>query len=167
MDSPTENRGAIFFDGAQESINLAFLKATLTKGLTMTSTLSSAGDIVDARCTKCRKVTNHVIVAMVGTSPNKVQCNTCNGVHQYRSTPPLAKATKQASSSAGIKPEDWADLRNSMNNGLAREYDMDKEYRVGTLIRHSSFGLGLVQRIFGSRKMEVLFEDGRKTMRCK
>ena len=58
-------------------------------------------------------------------------------------------------------------LQTAANNGLAKDYDMDKEYRVGTVIRHQSFGPGLVQRIAGNRKMEVLFESGKKTMRCK
>ena len=58
-------------------------------------------------------------------------------------------------------------LQSVISNGLARDYDMDKEYRVGTVIRHQSFGPGLVQRIAGSRKMDVLFETGKRTMRCK
>ena len=36
----------------------------------------SAGDQVESRCTKCRKVTNHIVIAMTGDTPSKVQCNT-------------------------------------------------------------------------------------------
>ena len=58
-------------------------------------------------------------------------------------------------------------LQTVINNGLARDYDMDKEYRVGSVIRHQRFGPGLVKLIAGKRKMEVLFETGKKIMRCK
>lgn len=49
----------------------------------MNSRKLSAGDIIDARCTKCRAVTNHRIVAMVGDRVVRVECNTCHGVHNY------------------------------------------------------------------------------------
>ena len=54
-----------------------------------------------------------------------------------------------------------------MDNENVKDYAMDKEYRVKAVIKHPVFGLGLVQRVVGDRKMEVLFEDGKKMMRCK
>jgi len=128
----------------------------------------AVGDIIDARCTKCQKITNHVVVAMVGIKPAKVECNTCKGIHRYRS--PVAavrKAPKRAGDSPSVKQEEWAELRTAMNSDNAKDYAMDREYRAGVVIKHPSFGLGLVQRVAGNRKMEVLFEDGRKIMRCK
>ena len=133
----------------------------------MKSTGSSVGDIIDARCTKCLQVTNHVIIAMIDSKPANVQCNTCNGTHRYRPPVPTPKAARRISDSPVVKQEEWAELRTAMTNVSARDYAMDKEYRVGTVINHPSFGLGLVKRIVGNRKMEVLFEDGRKMMRCK
>ena len=127
----------------------------------------SVGDIVDARCTKCRKITNHVIVAMVASKPANVRCNTCDGTHRYRQPAATSKMTKRTSDSLTVKQEEWAELQTAMSGETAREYDMEKEYRVGIVIRHASFGLGLVQRIRGNRKMEVLFASGPKTMRCK
>ena len=44
---------------------------------------------------------------------------------------------------------------------------MTAAYKVKALINHSVFGLGIVQRVLGSQKVAVLFEDGQKTMRCK
>ena len=37
----------------------------------------SAGDNIEARCTRCRTVLNHTIVAMVGEKVVWVECNTC------------------------------------------------------------------------------------------
>lgn len=128
---------------------------------------SSVGDIIDARCTKCKTITNHVIIAMVGNKPVNVQCNTCSGIHRYRQPVSIQTTVKRTSDSSVVKQEEWTALQTAISHGLARDYDMEKEYRVGTVIRHPSFGFGLVQRVVGSRKMEVLFEGGRKMMRCK
>jgi hypothetical protein len=128
----------------------------------------SVGDIIDARCTKCQKVTNHVVVAMVGIKPANVQCNTCQGTHRYRSPVPALKAARRTSEpSVAHHQEAWVELQVSKNGENAKDYTMDREFRVGTVIRHPSFGLGLVQRVAGNRKMEVLFETGKKIMRCK
>jgi hypothetical protein len=54
-----------------------------------------------------------------------------------------------------------------MNSEQASAYSMDSAYKVGTLINHPQFGLGLNQRVVGLRKIEVLFETGKKIMRCK
>jgi hypothetical protein len=133
----------------------------------MKNTASAVGDVIDARCTKCQKVTNHVIVAMVGIKPVDVQCNTCNGTHRYRKPVSISKAEKRTSDSLAIMQEEWAKLRAVMSTENVRDYAMDREYRIKTVIRHPIFGLGLVQRLVRDRKMEVLFEDGKKMMRCK
>jgi len=44
---------------------------------------------------------------------------------------------------------------------------MESAYKVGTLIKHPKFGLGINQGAVGLRKIEVLFETGKKIMRCK
>jgi hypothetical protein len=54
-----------------------------------------------------------------------------------------------------------------MNCDQAVAFSMVTAYKVGTLINHSAFGLGLMQRVVGLRKVEVLFETGKKIMRCK
>ena len=72
----------------------------------MKSPTPSVGDIIDARCTKCLKVTNHVVVAMIGATPAKVQCNTCSGLHRYRNpAPPVRKATKRTGDSPALQAE--------------------------------------------------------------
>jgi hypothetical protein len=133
----------------------------------MINTVSSVGDIIDARCTKCRKVTNHVIVAMVGSKPATVQCNTCHGTHRYRKPVSILNAAKRTGDSLLALKEEWTLFRAAVTNENVKDYAMDKEYRVKAVIKHPVFGLGLVQRVVGDRKMEVLFEDGKKTMRCK
>ncbi|MDA3902421.1 MAG: hypothetical protein PF441_03105 [Desulfuromusa sp.] len=132
----------------------------------MQSTTLSIGDPIEGRCTKCRKNTDHIIVTLVEEAPGKVQCNTCTRQHKYRPpSVPKKPAVRQ------IKPRDtdrkeWESLRPNMNSAKAREYSMTDAYKLNALINHPVFGLGLVQRVIGSQKVEVLFEDGKKTMRC-
>jgi hypothetical protein len=54
-----------------------------------------------------------------------------------------------------------------MNGSEATNYSMTTACKLKSLIRHPLFGLGLVQRVIGPQKVEVLFADGKKTMRCK
>jgi len=42
------------------------------------------GDVLDDYCTRCRLLTNHSIVAIVGDEVKKVRCRTCNHEHDYR-----------------------------------------------------------------------------------
>jgi len=134
----------------------------------MQSTTLSAGDPIEARCTKCRKNTDHIIVTMADEGPVKVQCNTCSRQHKYR--PPTAAkkpAVRQAIQHKDAERKEWELLRPNMNSAAATDYSMTGAYKIKALINHPVFGLGLVQRVVGSQKVEVLFEDGKKTMRCK
>ncbi len=51
------------------------------------------GDIIDDYCVKCRRITNHSVVSLVGTEAAKVRCRTCYHDHDYRHE--LAPPTKK------------------------------------------------------------------------
>jgi hypothetical protein len=55
------------------------------------------GDIIDDFCIKCRRLTNHSIVSLVGTEAAKVRCRTCYHDHDYRreQAPPSKKELKK------------------------------------------------------------------------
>jgi hypothetical protein len=144
----------------------------------------SAGDIIEARCTKCREVLNHRIVAMVEEKVVRVECNTCNGVHNYY-PPPSAKEVKAPRSVSGSKPrsatvnprvpkkdpveaerEEWASLQPSFNVDKALPYDMNGRFQAKNLVQHPSFGLGIVKAVIVPNKIQVLFQDGIKLLRC-
>jgi hypothetical protein len=145
----------------------------------------SAGDIIEARCTKCRDILNHRIVAMVGDKVARVECNTCNGVHNYHA-PPTAKeakaprvATVKSTSGTARKTstgstrqdptaserEEWASLRPTMVVEKAVAYDMNRSYQNKQLIQHPTFGLGIVKLLIPPNKVQVLFQDGMKLLR--
>ena len=145
----------------------------------MNTTKLSAGNNIEARCTRCRKVLNHTIVAMVGELVVRVECNTCRGVHNYHpaaaakasvATAPVRK-TAAAPGRAKKEPgaadrEEWESLRSTLENEQAVPYDMNRKYRVKSLVDHPVFGLGVVKLISGPNKMEVLFQGGKKLLRC-
>lgn len=138
----------------------------------------SAGDTVEALCTRCRKILNHTIVAMVGERIVRVECNTCRGVHNFRDDKGAKVKASAASAPKGgaaprkerVKPgaadqKEWESLYPSMQMEKAIPYDMNAKYRINNLLDHPVFGPGVVRTVTGN-KMEVLFECGKKLLRC-
>jgi hypothetical protein len=142
----------------------------------------SAGDLIEAQCTRCRKLLNHTIVAMVEERVVRVECNTCRGMHNYRPAKepkaprvsgtgaairekaPVARSPKKEPGDADR--EEWVLLRPSMDEARVVDYDMNGKYRANDLVAHVVFGLGVIRRITGPNKMEVLFQGGMKLLRC-
>ena len=139
----------------------------------------TAGDIIEARCTKCRAVLNHRIVAMVEDRVVRVECNTCGGVHNFyppgESKAPTARAAARGSAPAPRKVEkktgkaerdEWESLYNAVDRSRAVPYDINGKFKVSDLVEHPVFGFGFVKSVIKPNKMEVLFEEGRKLLRC-
>jgi hypothetical protein len=134
----------------------------------MQSIILASGDQIEARCTKCRKNTEHIIITMAEEVPVKVQCKICSREHGYRPPTTVKKTVrKSTSNSKDSERKEWEALRPGMNTARAADYSMTSAYKVNALINHPVFGFGLVQRVIGSQKVEILFEDGKKMMRCK
>lgn len=142
----------------------------------------SAGDIIEARCTRCRDILNHRIVAMVEEKVVRVECNTCSGVHNYY-PPPTPKTAKTPGSAATSKKpaatprtarkdpaqadrDEWASLRPNMRIDRAITYSMTTKFKVNDVVDHPVFGLGVVKLLIAPNKMQVLFEEGIKLLRC-
>ena len=145
----------------------------------------SAGDIIEARCTRCRDILNHRIVAMVEEKIVRVECNTCGGVHNYY-PPPEQKTAKTLGSGstsarktattapratkkdpAQAERDEWASVRQNFRLDRAITYNMTAKFKVNDVVDHSAFGLGVVKLVIAPNKMQVLFEDGIKLLRCK
>ena len=144
----------------------------------------SAGDIIESRCTKCREVLNHRIVAMVEGRVVRVECNTCNGVHNYYPPPSEKEAKAPRTAAAGktrsaspaprsmkkdpaeTEREEWASLHPTFDHEKALPYDMNGRYQAKRLILHPQFGIGIVKAVIVPNKMQILFKDGIKLLRC-
>ena len=42
------------------------------------------GDYIDDHCSRCKRTTDHAVVAMMGDEVLKTRCRTCNSEHKYR-----------------------------------------------------------------------------------
>ena len=128
------------------------------------------GGEVDAYCTSCRLMKWHVIVAVVGDKPAKVECHGCHKQHGFRAAPPGAPKVKRvtkpraASTPAPAPPVTNLEERLLRGESSARGYSPQDQFAVDELVRHPSFGVGLVVALPDLQRMEVAFRDGRKLL---
>lgn len=65
------------------------------------------GDDLDDHCIKCKRVTNHAIVALVNDAPAKVRCRSCYHDHEFlhEQAPPSKKDLKKLQAASAPAPE--------------------------------------------------------------
>lgn len=134
----------------------------------------------------------HAVVALVNGEVVKVQCMVCNSTHKYKPTGRQAKAdspgtvrrTKTASgvsttrvspprpkaASSSGKPargrRDWEEQMAKRDVATAKPYNMSACFAEGDLVDHPKFGFGIVTKTTRPDKMDILFEEGPKVLRC-
>ena len=127
----------------------------------------SAGDDTDAYCGKCKLVLAHVIIAMKGSRPARVECKTCHAEHAFKANAPNARApTRRATTknSAAAKLAVYEGLMEGRDLARAIKYKAGEEFRLESVLDHKTFGLGLVTRVLSDRKIEVAFKTGEKVL---
>ncbi len=115
----------------------------------------AAGVEIQCWCPSCKMLRTHVIVAMKGTRAAKTECRICGSVHAYRKNPPDTKAKKKS------QFEDAMEGRDASKPIL---YKLTKKYRAEDVIKHKTFGIGVVTRMISEKKIEVLFEEYTKLL---
>lgn len=135
----------------------------------------TAGDEVDSKCTKCKMVLSHVIVAMVGDKIARVKCNTCNGEHAYRPPPSASEATaarRRAERKAATGDAVGAKTSASEFDALVKGKDLAEPetyspkmaLALDSVIAHPKFGVGVVTEIRESSKAHVAFPEGGRVL---
>ncbi len=133
------------------------------------------GNDILSYCGKCKVDSTHIISAMEKDKLSKVTCRTCNAIHNYRKPKSLIesktakkplKRTKTTSSRKGPKnaSEKWTDLLANYDVNEAQAYKVRQSYEESSIIRHPSFGLGIVTKKINQKKIEVQFEVGVKLL---
>ncbi len=127
------------------------------------------GSNIDAWCTKCKLVLAHTIEAVASGSIKRVQCNTCRGKHQFKSSEPgSSKASPVAKRVSAPKNKsrttDYARLVGNKDLSKASSYAISRHYAKGDVIAHSKFGVGVVVEEKDVTKIEVLFETGPRVL---
>ncbi len=121
------------------------------------------GDDVEAKCTKCKGVTTHIVLAKIGWKPTRVECHTCKGQHAFRAP---GTTTRKAATKAApdVSPEEqWKALMKNIT-GDPRAYETSGEYAVGSHLKHKKFGEGVVIGLNSQTVCEVAFEEGVKKL---
>ena len=133
----------------------------------------SSGDELDAYCGKCKLERVHTVVALVDGAVAKVICKTCGSQHRYRPLQPAPKKKKASKKAAGTRTltaerqeQVWADALAQANCEGAKAYSPKVPFEQGDVIEHIQFGQGVVTRIEGPCKIEVLFKQGPKRLVC-
>ena len=149
------------------------------------------GNRVEARCTRCKDITGHVIIVLLEGRIAKVECCACGSIHKYY---PAEKQRVKAASSGGQEkkerfqsprqgkagqgtkgkrqsPVDLAQARwhaalENCSATQAKIYALDMQIGQGDLVEHPLFGLGRVMTTQGPNKAEVIFKDGTRLLRC-
>ena len=147
-----------------------------------------AGNEIDAWCTRCRLVLGHRIVAMIGKKPVRVECQTCNSVHNYKASAPgnvsiapvirnrdgtiskvrtLSAPTSKGqpkSTRTGARTSDWEQRIAGQPVTAFVRYSMLRKYNAGELVHHPKFGDGFVAMVLDVGKISIVFKDGARTL---
>jgi hypothetical protein len=149
----------------------------------------SAGQEIDAWCTRCKLDLGHRIIAMFESLPKRVVCMTCNSEHNYHApktnAPGVVNSTRRTTvnqakpgkapktvktKAAGEKKAprisssraEWE--RRVHGGGVFRRYSPSDRFKEGELVAHSKFGEGYVLALLGNDKLTIVFSDGEKTL---
>ncbi len=146
------------------------------------------GEHIESRCTRCHDVTGHIIIALVDDEIVKVVCQACGSIHKYY--PPKKKhITKNINISKVFKEKNKNSIRHSNNLGIKKQrmleeafekwqqvmntycgtpkiYNMDASFALGDIIDHPTFGRGVVQELRYPDKVQILFREGVKVLKC-
>jgi CxxC motif-containing protein len=124
----------------------------------------AAGESIVSYCTKCKMGLDHVIVAMVDDAIAKVKCKTCNSTHKFRDPADVKKPRQAKQKEDAVKTAEavWEACVLEAT-GKEREYDMTGKYRVGDIVLHTTFGRGVVRKLY-LNKCDVLFKDKERLM---
>jgi len=134
---------------------------------------------IDAVCTKCKMLLNHIVVSEISGSVSKVQCKTCGSVHKYRNGAKKAAREKRELKTRTVKDKSsvisqaqqekiqlrWQKKKDTMPAFAdIIDYRIDGDYVTSNIVRHAKFGLGFIERVLSKTRLEILFQTGLKVM---
>ena len=134
----------------------------------------AVGQEIVCLCSSCKLELRHRIVAHKSGNSGpvaKVKCNTCGKIHAYRSSPRekdllLTKRERVVKEKPVVIPleVEWREQLRSKENTPSLQYVPTKDFKVGDVIEHPSFGCGVVRSLKDGNKFEVLFQREIKTL---
>ncbi len=121
------------------------------------------GAEVDTMCSKCKLERGHVITAIVDGEIKKVRCNSCGYEHAFKKKTASKKKTKEVSTDAATSsPVTTAQYERVIGNrdlSEAKPYAFSTKFAEGDMIKHATFGTGIVTAVKDDHKISVMFPD--------
>lgn len=119
-------------------------------------------------CGKCKMELAHVIVSMVGNRPAKVVCKTCKSQHNYKGA---LSATRKSSGPAKprvqkttVRAAEYWEQKMAQSKASTKPYNVKETFKVGDIVNHAQFGMGIVEEVRMGGKITVLFRTGDKIL---
>jgi hypothetical protein len=129
----------------------------------------SVGSELDSWCGKCKEMTTHNIVAMVGDQAKQVICQVCSSRHEHRTEPPArhrnaarpgvvsdgggggaAGANRRGNEDRELAKRQEAKrlLQKELNEAVdPRPFDPKGRYKAGEIIAHPEYGRGKIENV--------------------
>ncbi|MEG2140280.1 MAG: hypothetical protein RRY20_05780 [Bilophila sp.] len=131
-------------------------------------------NIVKVECRACGSVHKYYPPAVPKEAKGKTAvCRVKPGEDRkgaVSATKPTTTAASRAAATKAMKAAEdmeqtWQRTMN-LTAASARPYAMTESFAVGDVIDHPKFGNGVVQEVFPPDKMQLLFRDGSRLLRC-
>lgn len=142
------------------------------------------GSPIDGYCSECRADVGHVVLEAVGTQIRVVRCDKCGREGPFKSpraktkaalleaaqrkkAPSSRKSTRTSKAPPTPPPEEvYRQLMESRDLSSAVSYSVKNPLELGDLVKHPSFGYGIVTSLADTQKAKILFEEGERMMAC-
>ena len=119
------------------------------------------GTKIDGWCGACKVVIRHTVVAVAAKKITRVHCNTCGRRHAHRVQPP---GTRQGAASATRHALKYEELLAGRTKANSTPYSTAARFRIGELVSHAAFGLGVVTASRDGIRIDIVFADGAKVL---
>ncbi|MBN2527921.1 MAG: hypothetical protein JXR76_16145 [Deltaproteobacteria bacterium] len=137
------------------------------------------GNAVEGYCLECKRDTVQTVLEVSGLQVRMVRCEKCGDEGPLRMPRHKTKAGLRAALQKKVvtgapkrrtrKPKEdpgqtFRQLLQGKDISEAVDYNIRIQITEGDVIRHKSFGIGVVTTITATDKATVLFEEGPRTM---
>lgn len=114
-------------------------------------------DKVVVKCTKCKKMVDHEVISRSdeGIIQN-MKCLACGSEHKFRQT--RVKTPRKIVKKKIDPARDFGLLTETFKGKKPQSYSMSGLFKVGDVIDHNTFGMGIVISAM-NKQMEVVFSD--------
>ena len=126
------------------------------------------GGDIKLLCSRCNLELTHTIMAVVGSTPARIRCNTCKSERNYKA-PKLATILRSPRE-ARPKISDEGFYQQKMKDNATnpeRDYRIDLELKANDLVNHKVFGRGVVLKTTPPDRAEILFKDQSRVLVCR